>query len=83
MSVETRIDRIGRSSFAMSHRMTAGAEARIVGDASTVLVTYDYASARPMEVPGEWRAKLAGHEGRPLDDPQRTTEARPEPAAAT
>ncbi len=32
VTVETRVDRIGRTSFGMSHRMTAGAEARLVGD---------------------------------------------------
>ena len=32
VTVETRVDRIGRTSFGMSHRMTAGAERRLVGD---------------------------------------------------
>ena len=67
VEVETRVDRIGRSSIAMSHRMTAGAERRLVGEAESVLVTYDYEVARPMPVPDEWRAKFAAHEGRSLE----------------
>ena len=76
VTVETRVDRIGRSSFAMSHRMTAGDDERLVGDVQSVLVTYDYANARPMPVPQEWRDRMAAHEERPLD-----TDA-PQPTAA-
>jgi acyl-CoA thioester hydrolase len=64
VEVETRVDRIGRTSVGMSHRMTA--DGRLVGDAQSVLVTYDYEIARPMPVPDEWRAKFAAHEGRAL-----------------
>jgi acyl-CoA thioester hydrolase len=66
VEVETRVDRIGRTSIAMSHGITAGADHRLVGEAQSVLVTYDYAAARPMPVPDEWRARIAAHEGRPL-----------------
>ena len=65
--VETRVDHIGRSSFAMSHRMRAGTEGRLVGEVATVLVAYDYGAARPMPVPDEWRRRLAAYEGRALD----------------
>ena len=65
--VETRLDRIGRTSFDMVHRMTALPESRVVGDVHTVLVTYDYATAKPMPVPDTWRELLAAHEGRQLD----------------
>ena len=64
--VETRVDRIGRTSFAMSHRMHAGTAGRLVGEVATVLVAYDYAAARPMPVPEEWRTRLAAYEGRDL-----------------
>jgi len=79
VTVETRVDRVGRSSFGMSHRMIAGAEARLVGDVHTVLVTYDYTLARPMPVPGDWRERFAAHEGHPFE----TDAPRPEAAAAT
>ena len=77
--VDSRVDRIGRSSFAMSHRMTAGDEGRLVGEASSVIVTYDYAVARPIDVPDEWRTRMAAHEGRSLE----TDASRSETAAAT
>ena len=66
--VETRVDRIGRTSFGMSHRMTAGAEGRLVGDVQTVLVTYDYQAARPVPVPPEWRRLIGAYEGRAFDN---------------
>ena len=65
--VETRVDRIGRTSFEMSHRMTAGPDGRLVGDVQTVLVTYDYQAARPIPVPDEWRRRLGAHEHTSFD----------------
>jgi len=83
VTVETRVDRVGRSSFAMSHRMTAGPEARLVGDVQTVLVTYDYAAARPMPVPDGWRERFATQEGRPLENATDTDAPQPRVAAAS
>jgi acyl-CoA thioester hydrolase len=75
--VETRVDRIGRTSIDMSHRMTATPGGRLVGDVQSVLVTYDYAAARPMPVPTEWRRMIGRHEGRSFDadTPQPVTTA--------
>jgi len=67
VTVETRVDRIGRTSFGMSHRMTAGVDGRLVGDVQTVLVTYDYAAARPMPVPDDWRRSIGAHEQTSFD----------------
>lgn len=64
--VETRVDRIGRSSVGMSHRMTREADGRLIADSETVLVTYDYERSEPIPVPEEWRARMAAHEGRTL-----------------
>ena len=77
--VETRVFEVGRTSFGMQHGMTAGPEGRLVGDVQTVLVTYDYASARPMPVPDEWRRRFGDHEGRSFD----TDAPRPRAAAAS
>jgi acyl-CoA thioester hydrolase len=77
--VETRVDRIGRTSFAMSHRMAAGAGGRHVADVESVLVTYDYPSSSPIPVPDEWRARIAEHEGNTFD----TDAPRPRAEAAT
>jgi acyl-CoA thioester hydrolase len=73
IEVLTRVDWIGRSSIAMSHEISAAE--RLAGQASTVLVTYDYDRAKPMPVPDEWRRRFAAVEGRSLE--------RPVPAGAT
>ena len=79
VTVGTRVDRVGRTSFAMTHRMTAGDDDRLVGEVQSVLVTYDYAAASPMPVPDEWRRKFGEHEGRPFE----TGAPRPQAAAAS
>jgi acyl-CoA thioester hydrolase len=79
VSIETRIDRVGRTSFGMSHRMTAGDDQRLVGEVQSVLVTYDYAAARPMPVPDAWRRRFGEHEGRSFE----TDAQRPQAAAAS
>jgi acyl-CoA thioester hydrolase len=66
VEVQTQVNRIGRSSIAMSHVLTAGGEGRLVGEAQSVLVTYDYSIAKPMPVPDEWRTRIGEYEGRPL-----------------
>jgi len=65
--VASRVERIGRSSFTMRHEMTAGPDGRVVAEVDSVLVTYDYASARPMPVPDAWRTHIGQHEGRSFE----------------
>jgi acyl-CoA thioester hydrolase len=67
VEIETRVDRIGRSSIAMSHRMTAMPEDRLAGDVHSVLVTYDYESATPMPVPDDWRDAIGRYEQRTFE----------------
>jgi acyl-CoA thioester hydrolase len=67
VEIETRVDRLGRSSIAMSHRMTARPDGRLAGDVHSVLVTYDYETARPVPVPDEWRRRIGSHEQRPFE----------------
>lgn len=69
VEVASRVDWIGRTSIGMSHRLTAGEDAHEVANASSVLVAYDYATAKPMPVPDEWRSRLQAHEGRALARP--------------
>jgi acyl-CoA thioester hydrolase len=64
VTVDTRVDRIGRSSIAMSHRMTASPDDRVVGEVASVLVTYDYDAARPIPVPDAWRQRIGAFEDR-------------------
>ena len=49
--------RVGTKSFDLDYVMRAGG--RVVAEAKTVLVAYDYAQARPVELPDEWRERLA------------------------
>jgi acyl-CoA thioester hydrolase len=67
--VSSRVDWVGTSSIAMSHLMKA-AEERDLARASSVLVAYDYAQARSMPVPPDWRQALAAHEGHTLERPR-------------
>lgn len=69
VEVDSRVDWLGRTSIAMSHRLleTSG---RDLAAAASVLVAYDYERARPMPVPDDWRTVLAAHEGRSLERPQ-------------
>ena len=67
VDVATRVDWVGRSSFGMSHQMTAGEERRPAAEASSVLVCYDYAQGRPEAMRAEWRSSLAAYEGRSLE----------------
>jgi acyl-CoA thioester hydrolase len=67
LTVETRVDRIGNTSFAMSHRITAPESrygpARLVATSVGTLVSYDYGTDRPIPVPDDWRAAIAAFEG--------------------
>src|SRR4029077_937017 len=66
--VETRVERMGRTSFGMVHRITAGesryGSARLVAVSDSTLVSYDYREECPIPVPDEWRAAFEAFEGR-------------------
>ena len=70
LTIETRVERIGRTSFAMVHRMTAPQSrygpSRLVATSDSTLVSYDYTDERPIPVPDEWRAAMEAFEGRSL-----------------
>jgi acyl-CoA thioester hydrolase len=72
LAVETRVDRIGRTSFAMVHRLTAPESrygpARLIAVAESVLVTYDYGDDHPIPVPPPLAESIEAFEGRPLRD---------------
>jgi acyl-CoA thioester hydrolase len=69
VDIGTRVDWIGRTSISMSHRMTASPDGRLVAEAETILVCYDYEANQPMPVPDDWRAAFAAWEGRTLEKP--------------
>ena len=70
LTVESRVGRIGRTSFTLEHRITAPAsergEARLVATADATQVLYDYATSRPRPIPDDIVERLESFEGRPL-----------------
>jgi acyl-CoA thioester hydrolase len=68
LTVESRLGRLGRTSFTLEHRLTAGdsprGRARLVATAEGVQVMYDYAAERPRVIPDELVARLEAFEGR-------------------
>ena len=69
VTVETRATRIGHSSFALEHRLLAcikGEEPRLIAVSESILVRYDYASARPVVLSPGHVAAIEAFEGRPL-----------------
>ena len=70
LTVESRVERVGRTSFGMVHRITAPESrygpARLVAVADSTLVAYDYTDECPIPVPDEWRAAMEAFEGRAL-----------------
>lgn len=70
LTVETRVERIGRTSFGMVHRVTAPESrygpARLIALADSTLVSYDYTDECPIPVPDEWRSAMEAFEARSL-----------------
>lgn len=57
VDVGVRVSRFGTKSFDLEYRLSVGD--RVVADAKTVLVAYDYATKSAKEIPAEWRQRLA------------------------
>jgi len=70
LTVESRIGRLGRTSFTLEHRITAQnsarGHARLVATGEGVQVLYDYPTERPRVIPDDVIARLEAFEGRPL-----------------
>jgi acyl-CoA thioester hydrolase len=68
--VESRVDRIGRTSFTMVHRLTAPESrhgpARLIAVADSALVAYDYGTERPIPVSQTLAEAIEAFEGRRL-----------------
>jgi acyl-CoA thioester hydrolase len=58
VEVRSRCSRIGTKSFDLEHQVAAGD--RIVAEARSVLVSYDYELGTSVPVPDELRRRLAG-----------------------
>jgi acyl-CoA thioester hydrolase len=57
VEIGVRAGRIGTKSFDLEYGLRSGD--RVVAEAKTVLVAYDYDLNQPKEIPEEWRQKLA------------------------
>jgi acyl-CoA thioester hydrolase len=57
VEVSVRVSRFGEKSFDLEHELRVAGN--LVAEAKTVLVTYDYEKRAPVEIPAEWREKLA------------------------
>lgn len=70
LTLETRVSRIGRTSFGMEHRITAPdsafGPARLVATADTVLVMYAYDEGAVRPVPKDLAERIEAFEGRSL-----------------
>jgi len=63
LELGARVSRIGTKSFDMEHKIRGG-DGRLVLEASSVLVAYDYEANAPMAVPEDWRTRLDAYEER-------------------
>jgi acyl-CoA thioester hydrolase len=57
VEVAVHASRFGTKSFDLDYELRAGG--RIVAEAKSVLVAYDYGKGEAIELPDEWREKLA------------------------
>ena len=63
LELGARVTRVGTTSFDLEHEIRGG-DGRLVLEASSVLVAYDYEANAPMTVPDDWRARLDAYEER-------------------
>jgi acyl-CoA thioester hydrolase len=63
LEIGSRVPRIGTKSFAMEHEVRGG-DGRLVAEASSVLVAFDYETDASIAVPEEWRRRLNAYEER-------------------
>ena len=57
VEIEVTPGRIGTKSFELAYTMRVGVS--VVAEAKSVLVAYDYQSERSIEIPDEWKERLA------------------------
>jgi acyl-CoA thioester hydrolase len=57
--VQSRVSRLGNSSFDMDYRFVDEASGAVLATGRTVQVTYDYTAGRSVSLPDEWRTAIA------------------------
>jgi acyl-CoA thioester hydrolase len=66
LEIATRCDWIGTRSFAFVYEIREKTSRRLVVEATTVQVCYDYGAKRSIPMPAELRRQIEGFEGRTL-----------------
>jgi acyl-CoA thioester hydrolase len=66
IEIATRCEWIGMRSFAFTYEIREKASRRLVVEATTVQVCYDYDAKRSVTMPAELRRQIEGFEGRTL-----------------
>ena len=61
--VGCRVSEVGGASIKMDYRIEDKATGRLVAEAKSVMVAFDYALGRPVRVGDEWRSKMEGFDG--------------------
>jgi len=61
--VGCRVTEIGGASILMEYRLEDKATGRLIAEAKSVMVTFDYGLGRPMRVSEEWRKKMEDYDG--------------------
>lgn len=63
LTVGIRVSKIGGASFAMDYRIVEGGTGRLVAEARTVQVAFDYRGGKVKRVPSEFRRKVEKYDG--------------------
>jgi len=66
LEVGIRCEWIGNRSFAFAYEIRAQESGRLVAEATSIQVCYDYEAKRSFPMPAELRLRLEAFEGRPL-----------------
>lgn len=63
LEIGSRVTRVGGKSFDLDHEIR-GPDGRVVADAHTVLVAFDYVKDGAIAIPADWRERIEAHEAR-------------------
>jgi acyl-CoA thioester hydrolase len=63
LEIGARTTRVGTKSFELEHEIRAR-DGRLVADAQTTLVAFDYDADQTMPIPPEWRERIETYESR-------------------
>lgn len=61
--VRTRVAKVGNKSISMEQTVVDKDNGQVKASCASVLVAYDFERNDPVEVPLEWKEKIAAHEG--------------------